>query len=93
MLFGRWASRQSKVLLLDEPTAGIDIGAKRFISQLIRQWAADGTAVLVADSELKELLALCDRILVLFDGAIVLDAPASELDEHRLILAVNGITG
>ena len=57
--------------MLDEPTAGVDIGAKSEIVEIIRSVANEGNGAIVVSSELTELLALCDRILVLFDGEII----------------------
>ena len=62
------ADASRSVLLLDEPTRGIDVGAKAEIYALIRRLAADGAGIIMASSELPELLAICDRILVLCDG-------------------------
>jgi ribose transport system ATP-binding protein len=74
--------RQCQVLLLDEPTRGIDVQAKAEIYRVIRTLADAGIAVVLVSSELAELVALCDRILVLADGrpTAVLEAPVSEAD-------------
>ena len=66
----KWLGRQPKVLLLDEPTAGIDIGAKAEIVELIRTLAAEGTAIIIASSDLPEVLAVSDRLMVLRDGVL-----------------------
>lgn len=66
----KWLGRQPSVLLLDEPTAGIDIGAKTEIVELIRQLAAGGTSIVMVSSDLPEILAVCDRILIMRDGAV-----------------------
>ncbi len=63
-------SKNARILILDEPTAGVDIGAKAEIIDLIRKFADDGKGVLFVSSELTELMAVCDRIIVLFDGKI-----------------------
>ncbi|MCC6285676.1 MAG: sugar ABC transporter ATP-binding protein [Phycisphaerales bacterium] len=70
LLIARWMGRETKVLLLDEPTRGIDIGTKMEIYRLIREAAAAGTAVLLVSSEMPELIALSDRVLVMADGHI-----------------------
>ena len=72
---GRLLHQDAEILLLDEPTRGIDIGAKTEIYALIRQLAADGKAILLVSSELPEILALSSRLLVMREGAI-----AAELD-------------
>jgi ABC-type sugar transport system ATPase subunit len=71
VVLGRWLASRPPVLLLDEPTRGIDVGAKREIYGLIDALARDGTAVVLVSSELPELLGLCDRIVVLREGRVV----------------------
>ena len=68
VVIGKWLATTPRVLLLDEPTRGIDVGAKAEIYRLVRELSAQGIAILVASSEMPELLALSDRILVLRDG-------------------------
>ena len=70
-MIGRWLLRAPKVLILDEPTRGVDIGARGEIHRLIRDLAAKGMAVLVISSEPDELPDLCDRVLVMAEGRIV----------------------
>lgn len=65
VLIGRWVHCDSKVLLMDEPTRGVDVGAKASIHKLLKNMAASGKSVLVASSEIEELMELCDRIIVL----------------------------
>ncbi|WP_448005162.1 sugar ABC transporter ATP-binding protein [Agromyces bauzanensis] len=79
------------VLLLDEPTQGVDIGAKATIYRAIERGAAEGAAVLVSSSDAKELLAICDRVVVMRDGraAAVLSGP--DLTEHRLVAEGYGL--
>ncbi len=86
----KWLSPETRLLLLDEPTAGIDIGARTDILRLIRRLAADGLPVIIASSEYEELLAVCDRILILRGGAIVAERAAADVDEHDLILLTGG---
>jgi len=69
-ILGRWLSMPMKVLLLDEPTRGIDIGAKAEIYQIIHNLAAQGIAVIVVSSDLMEVMGISDRILVLCEGAM-----------------------
>ena len=86
----RWLFSTVNVLLLDEPTAGIDIGAKSDILNLVRQLASQGMAVIIVSSEFEELLAVCDRILVVRDGAIVATRETHETSEHDLFLLAGG---
>ena len=65
----KWILTQPKVLLLDEPTRGVDIGAKREIYELMDQWTAQGIAILLVTSEMPELLAMSDRIVVMHRGS------------------------
>ena len=86
-IIARWLLTDPKLLLLDEPTRGIDIGAKAEIYTLIRRLAAEGMAVLMTSSELPELLAVCDRILVLCEGRLTADLPRSEATEEAIMHA------
>jgi ABC-type sugar transport system ATPase subunit len=74
-----------KVLLLDEPTQGVDVGAKAAIYALVNDAAVSGTGILVSSSDLKELITLCDRVLVLRDGRVATELKRDELSEHRLV--------
>ena len=87
----RWLCGPVRLLLLDEPTAGIDIGAKAEILDQVRALAAEGVAVILVDSELKLLLEEADRILVMRQGAIVAERVATETDEQELIRLAAGI--
>ncbi len=71
LVLGKWLARNPKVLILDEPTRGIDVGAKSQVHQLIRNLSAKGLATLIISSDLPELLSLCDRLLVVRTGRIV----------------------
>ncbi len=93
VVIGKWLATDPQLLILDEPTAGIDIGTKSEIIDRIRLLADAGTSVIVISSELPELLAVADRIIILRDGAILSDLDRSEIeDEHALNLAVQGVT-
>ena len=70
VVVAKWLAAKPRVLLLDEPTKGVDVGAKFEIHEMIRRQAADGLAVLVVSSDLPEVLALADRILVMKEGAL-----------------------
>lgn len=78
------------VLLLDEPTRGIDVGAKSEIYNLMSEIAANGTGIIIASSELPELLAMCDRILVMHEGRIVRELDASGASQVRIMAAATG---
>ncbi|MET9793643.1 sugar ABC transporter ATP-binding protein [Streptomyces canus] len=84
-VLARWLLRGCKVLLLDEPTRGADIGARAELYAVIRRLADEGLAVLLVSSEVPEVLGLADRVLVLREGSVVHTADARELDEHRVL--------
>jgi ABC-type sugar transport system ATPase subunit len=85
VVLGRWLARQPKALILDEPTRGIDVGAKAEIYRLIAQVAAQGVALLVISSELPELIGLADRILVMAEGRIVGELSREKASEERIL--------
>ena len=84
-ILGRWLSMPMKVLLLDEPTRGIDIGAKSEIYQIIHTLAASGIAVIVVSSDLMEVMGISDRILVMSEGALTGELTRDQADEARLL--------
>jgi L-arabinose transport system ATP-binding protein len=85
VVLGRWLARQPKALILDEPTRGIDVGAKAEIYRLIAQVAAQGVALLVISSELPELIGLADRILVMAGGRIAGELSRQDASEERIL--------
>ncbi|MCX5401928.1 sugar ABC transporter ATP-binding protein [Streptomyces sp. NBC_00102] len=84
-VLARWLLRGCRVLLLDEPTRGVDVGARAELYAVVRRLADEGLAVLLVSSEVPEVLGLADRVLVLREGRVVHEAPARELDEHRVL--------
>lgn len=90
VVLGKWLMRNPKLLILDEPTRGIDVGAKFEIYRLMLELADAGTGILVISSELEELIGLCDRILVLRAGAIVDDVSGPGFDRERILGAALG---
>jgi ribose transport system ATP-binding protein len=89
---GRLLRNGADVLLLDEPTRGVDIGAKQNIYRLIDELACSGKAVLMVSSYLPELLGTCDRIAVMCRGVLSSARPVGEWNEHRIMLAATGTT-
>lgn len=85
VVLARWLANEPKVLILDEPTKGIDVGAKAEIYQLIDELAAQGIAVIFISSELPEVLGVSDRVLVMQDGQITGELQASEATEEAVI--------
>jgi ribose transport system ATP-binding protein len=86
-LLGRWLLRDTDVLLIDEPTRGIDVGAKRAVHDALRDLAGRGKALVVVSSELPELLALCDRIAVLSNGRLAATFDRADFDEAAITAA------
>lgn len=85
VILARWLSERIKVILLDEPTRGIDVGAKSEIYSIIYELANAGIAVVMASSELPEVLGVCDRICVMREGTIVADIPRSEASQEKIL--------
>ncbi|MCY4147169.1 MAG: sugar ABC transporter ATP-binding protein [Chloroflexi bacterium] len=85
VMFARAILAKPRLVLLDEPTRGVDVGAKRDIYRLISELAADGAGILLVSSELDELLALCASILIMREGRLVGEAATADLDERALL--------
>jgi ribose transport system ATP-binding protein len=85
LVIAKWLFRTAEVLMLDEPTRGIDVGAKAEIHDLLRRLASVGKAILVVSSEIPELVALCDRILVLWRGRVAGELRRDEFNEARIL--------
>ena len=85
VVLARWLLRGCRVLLLDEPTRGVDVGARAEIYALVRSLADSGVAVVVVSSEVEEVLGLADRVLVVREGRVVHEGPAGEIDESRVL--------
>ena len=90
IVIGKWLALKPRVLLLDEPTRGIDVGAKQEIYKLIEQLAADGVAILFVSSEMEEILRLSDRALVMHEGRITGELPREELSEEAVMQLATG---
>jgi ribose transport system ATP-binding protein len=88
---GRALAGDCRVLLLDEPTAGVDIGAKADISRAVADLAAKGAAVMVAISDFEELLGLCDRVVVIAEGRIIAERRSTDSSEHELMALAGGL--
>jgi ribose transport system ATP-binding protein len=86
----KWLAMQPKVLLLDEPTRGIDVGAKREIYQLMEALAAEGMAILFVSSEMEEVLAMSDRVLVMHEGSLAGELKREELSEEAVMRLATG---
>jgi len=92
VVLAKWLSTEPRVLLVDEPTRGIDVGTKAEVHRLLSQLAADGVAVLMVSSELPEVLGMADRVLVMHEGRLVADISRAAADEETVMTAATGET-
>jgi rhamnose transport system ATP-binding protein len=90
VVLAKWLSTSPRVLLVDEPTRGIDIGTKAEVHQLLSNLAADGVAVLMVSSELPEVLGMADRVLVMHEGRLVRELDRAEATEEAVMFAATG---
>ena len=85
VVFAKWMLRDPDILILDEPTRGIDVGAKYEIYKIIFELAAEGKAILIISSELPEILGICDRVYVMSKGRITGELGKDEFDQERVM--------
>src|SRR5262249_32345175 len=90
VVLGKWLCLNPRLLLLDEPTRGIDVGAKEEIYKLIDELARRGVAILFASSEMEEVIGLSDRVLVMHEGRITGELSRSELTEEAIMRLATG---
>ncbi len=93
VVIAKWLRTAPRFLLLDEPTRGIDVGAKREIYGLLNEWTARGMGILLITSEMPELLAMSDRIIVLHRGRLIREFPAQEATAEKVLAAAMGEGG
>ncbi len=89
VVVGKWLEVSPTLFLLDDPTRGVDVGAKREIYRLIRDLADRGRTVIFRSTELPEVVGLADRILVLYRGRLAVEVAGGQIDDHGLLLAIN----
>ncbi len=90
VVLGKWLARHPKVLIIDEPTRGIDIGTKAEVHRLLAELVASGVAVLMISSELPEVLGVADRVLVLREGRLMAEFSRGEATESAIMKAATG---
>jgi rhamnose transport system ATP-binding protein len=90
VVLAKWLASKPRVLILDEPTRGIDIGAKVEVHRIISELAASGLGIILISSDLPEVLAMSDRILVLHEGRITAEIPRGRATEERVMFAATG---
>ena len=88
VLLARWLAMKPRLLIVDEPTRGIDVGAKAEILTLLRELAADGLGVLMISSEIEEVLSLADRVTILGDGRTVANLEGAGISESAILSAM-----
>ena len=93
VILGKWISAGVKVLIFDEPTKGIDVGTKSEIYKMMRRLAENGIIVIVVSSEMPELLAVCDRIMVMAEGKVRGEFDIAEATEEKLAMLATGNGG
>ena len=91
IVIGKWLAMKPRVLIVDEPTRGIDVGSKAEIHNLIRELAHSGYAVIVISSEMPEILRVSDRVIAMYQGRIIREFTAAEVNEDNLVQAISGI--
>ena len=89
-MLGKWLALTPQLLMLDEPTRGIDVGAKREIYRLMEKLAGDGMAILFVSSEMEEVLGMADRALVMHEGRIAGELARNELSEQAIMQLATG---
>jgi ribose transport system ATP-binding protein len=92
VLLAKWLIREPKLLMLDEPTQGVDVGTRQQVFQVIRKAAAEGAAVLCASSDFEQLADLCTRVLVFARGRIVQELTGSDISKDNIAEACYGHT-
>jgi ribose transport system ATP-binding protein len=91
VMIAKWLSLSPKIMIMDEPTRGIDVGAKAEIYQLLRSFANEGKGVIVISSELPEIIGVCDRILVMHQGEILGELTENQMTEEEIMKYASGI--
>jgi rhamnose transport system ATP-binding protein len=90
VVLAKWLSTEPKVLIVDEPTRGIDVGTKSEVHRLLSSLAGEGLAILMISSELPEVLGMADRVLVMHEGRITGELSREDADEERIMRAATG---
>lgn len=88
----KWLASESKILILDEPTRGIDVGAKQEIYELINRLTDEGLAIIMISSEMEEIMGMSDRMLVMAEGRIVGELDREEFSQNQIMKYASNIT-
>ena len=90
VVVGKWRLTDPDIIIFDEPTRGVDVGAKAEIYKIINDFAHQGKAVLMVSSEMPELIGMCDRVLVLRQGIIAGELSGEEIQQHKIMELATG---
>ena len=92
MVIGRWLDSESKILILNDPTHGVDVGAKVEIYNILENYCEEGIGVLLISSEMQELTAICDRIFIMYKGRINGELKGLAITQENILkLAMSGV--
>lgn len=91
-MLARWLRTEPQVLILDEPTQGVDIGSKSAVYERVERFAQDGGTVVVASSDTDELIRLCDRVLIMRGGTVACELFGDEITASRIVTETLGAT-
>jgi ribose transport system ATP-binding protein len=91
VVIGKWLMTRPQIILLNDPTRGIDVGTKQEIYRLLRGLVADRCAVLFYSTDYAELIGCCDRVLILYDGAIVRVLEGDAITEHNIVASAHNL--
>lgn len=90
VMLARWLMAGPKVLIVDEPTRGIDVGARMSVYEIIHELTQEGMGIVILTSDMLELIGLSDRILMFYEGHLTAEVPRAEATEERLMQAASG---
>ncbi len=90
VVLAKWLATNPSFLILNDPTRGIDVGSKHEIYKLINQWSDEGMAIIFTSSEIEEIIGLCDRIMVMFNGRNVANFDSTMKDKEEIMKFVLG---
>ena len=86
----KWLAADVDILILDEPTRGVDVNAKQVIHDAVKRFVSQGNACILLSSDLPEVVGLCDRAVILREGHIIGEIPKEGINENSLLIAANG---
>ena len=90
VLMAKWLAADVDILILDEPTRGVDVNAKQVIHDAVKRYVSQGNACILLSSDLPEVVGLCDRAVILREGHIIGEIPKEGINENSLLIAANG---